>query len=120
MYRLLLSSFISVLFTQAVVAQNKVPVTRFTLDNGLQVWLHEDHTRPEVFGAVVVNGGTKLDDADATGMAHYLEHMLFKGTTDLGTTDYEKEKIHLAKIDSLYEQLARTTDKDLRKAIQLA
>jgi zinc protease len=111
--------FLCGLISCSTFAQSKIPVTRFTLDNGLQVWLHEDHTRPEVFGAVVVNGGAKLDEADATGMAHYLEHMLFKGTTDLGTTDYEKEKIHLDKIDSLYERLGVTTDKDARKTIQL-
>jgi zinc protease len=108
------------IITPTAFSQNKIPVTRFTLDNGLQVWLHEDHTKPEVFGAVVVNGGAKLDEAHATGMAHYLEHMLFKGTNELGTTNYEKEKIHLQKIDSLYETLGNTTDKEKRKIIQLS
>jgi zinc protease len=101
-------------------AQKALEVTQFTLANGLQVWIHQDDSRPEIFGAMVVNGGAKLDEPHATGMAHYLEHMLFKGTTELGTTDFEKEKIHLDKIDSLYEVLGKTNDKNQRLAIQLA
>ncbi len=51
-------------------------------------------------------------------MAHYLEHMLFKGTTKMGTIDYEKEKVHLDKITALYDQLAQTNDKEERLEIQ--
>ena len=70
--------------------------------------------------AVVVNGGAKLDEEHANGMAHYLEHMLFKGTTETGTTDFEKEKVHLDKIDSLYEVLGKTSVQEKREAIQIA
>lgn len=52
----------------------------FTLNNGLTVMLSEDHNQSKVFGAVVVKAGGKTDPKEATGMAHYLEHMLFKGT----------------------------------------
>ena len=115
-----LCKLLLLLCCSSLFGQTQLKVTRFTLANGLQVWLHEDRSRPEVFGAVVVNGGAKLDEADATGMAHYLEHMLFKGTQELGTTDYASEKIHLDKIDSLYEVLGKTTDKEKRRLIQLA
>lgn len=94
-------------------------IETYQLPNGLTIYLHEDKTRPEVLGAVVVNGGAIWDPEDATGIAHYLEHMLFKGTSEMGTTDFSKESIHLAKIDSLYEELGKTKSEDLRKAIQL-
>jgi zinc protease len=90
----------------------------FTLNNGLKVYLSENHDVPQVFGLVVVKAGGKNDPADATGMAHYLEHMLFKGTTTLGTIDYEKEKPYLDKINDLYEQLGNTSNEEERKNIQ--
>lgn len=120
MKRSVLLFFILTALTIRIFAQSNLVVHRFTLSNGLQVWLHEDHNKPEIFGCVVVNGGAKLDEAHATGMAHYLEHMLFKGTRELGTTDYEKEKVYLDKIDSLYEELGETTDPEKRKALQAA
>lgn len=92
-------------------------VTSVTLDNGFRVFLTENHERPEVFGAVVVNTGAKNDPADNTGMAHYLEHMLFKGTTALGTTDWAAEQPHQARIEALYDELGQADD-DAREAIQ--
>jgi zinc protease len=114
--RLLILLF--VLFPCFCKAQN-LQVETFKLPNGLTIYLHEDHTRPEVFGAVVVNGGSVWDPEDATGIAHYLEHMLFKGTAELGTENYEKEAFHLAKIDSLYDELSKTREENARRSIQL-
>ncbi len=88
------------------------------MENGMKVYLVENHDKPEISGAIVVNVGSKNDPADNTGMAHYLEHMLFKGTKDLGTIDYEKEKVHLDKIVSLYDELGKETDEEKRKVIQ--
>jgi len=93
-------------------------LTEITLENGLKVYLVEDHTRPLVFGSVVVKAGSKYDPADATGIAHYLEHMLFKGTAMMGTTDFVAEKTYLDKIDALYEKLGQAEKEDERKAIQ--
>ena len=70
----------------------QIKVEEFKLENGLSVILHEDHSKPEVFGVVAVKAGGKNDPENATGMAHYQEHMLFKGTEELGTIDWEKEK----------------------------
>ena len=67
---------------------NPLDVEIYKLDNGLTVMLNEDHNETSVFGAVVVDGGGKRDPSDATGIAHYLEHVLFKGTSKLGTIDY--------------------------------
>ncbi len=97
---------------------NAQEVEEYKLKNGLTVYLNEDHNSPEVFGMVVTKAGGKDDPADATGMAHYQEHMLFKGTTKLGTTNWEKEKVHIDKIFELYDKLGKTTDEEKRKAIQ--
>ena len=90
----------------------------YTLENGLTVMLNEDHNETSVFGAVVLDAGGKRDPSDATGIAHYLEHVLFKGTSELGTTDYEKEKVFLDSIAVLYDELAlKKSDKE-RLSIQ--
>lgn len=82
------------------IAQNNnlLQVETYKLENGLTVYLNPDSTATKVFGAVAVNAGSKNENPNATGMAHYLEHLLFKGTTTMGTLDYEKEKPHLDKI----------------------
>lgn len=95
-----------------------IGVKEYHLKNGLTVYLSENHDEPRVFGAIVVKTGGKKDPSDNTGMAHYLEHMLFKGTEELGTTDYQKEKIHLDEINRLYDLLGKTTDPKERLAIQ--
>lgn len=95
-------------------------VSQFTLDNGMQVYLMEDPDMATIFGAVAIRAGGKYDPADATGMGHYLEHMLFKGTQTMGTTDYQKEKPYLDRIDSLYEVLGQTQGEEERDAVQKA
>jgi predicted Zn-dependent peptidase len=91
-------------------------VKEYTLDNGLTVWLNEDHSQPKVFGAVVVMAGSK--DSPNTGIAHYFEHIMFKGTSKIGTTDYEAERKYLDMIALKYDELAATTDAVLRHSIQ--
>lgn len=99
-------------------SNDPINVKQYVLKNGLTVLLSENHDIPQVFGMVVVKAGGKNDPADATGLAHYLEHMLFKGTTTMGTINYEKEKPFLDKINDLYEELGKTTDPEARKKIQ--
>ncbi len=93
-------------------------VETFKLKNGLTVYLNEDHTMPMVHGMVVVKGGSKRDPADATGIAHYFEHIMFKGTDKLGTINYAKEKVYLDSISTLYDNLRATNDEDKRLEIQ--
>tara|TARA_B110000444_G_scaffold57049_1_gene53215 strand:- start:1784 stop:4711 length:2928 start_codon:yes stop_codon:yes gene_type:complete len=76
----------------------------YTLDNGLKVYLSSYDDAPRVQTNIAVRAGSKNDPAHATGLAHYLEHMLFKGTDKYGTLDYSKEKPLLDKIESLYEE----------------
>lgn len=99
-------------------ASNPPKIETYTLDNGLTIILREDHTQPKVFGVVITKAGAKDDPEDATGMAHYQEHMLFKGTETLGTIDWEKEKPHIDKIFELYDQLGQTQNDSVRKEIQ--
>jgi predicted Zn-dependent peptidase len=89
----------------------------YELDNGLKVYLSENHDSPRFEAHIAVRTGSKNDPAETTGLAHYLEHLLFKGTTRLGTLDYEKEKPHLDRIIALYEQHFHETDPEKRKAI---
>ncbi len=93
-------------------------VQTYKLDNGLTVYLNEDHNTTSVFGAVVVRGGGKRDPKDATGIAHYLEHLLFKGTDKMGTTNYDLEKVYLDSIQIKYDELTQTEDDSARLTIQ--
>ncbi|WP_146661034.1 M16 family metallopeptidase [Enhygromyxa salina] len=95
-----------------------IGVKQIVLDNGLTVLLSENHERPEVFGAVVVRTGGKNDPADNTGMAHYLEHMLFKGTKTLGTSNWAAEQQLQAQIVELYERHKRATTDEQRAKLQ--
>ena len=81
----------------ATAESNPLEVKELKLSNGLTVWLNEDHTQPKVFGALVVKAGAK--DCPNTGIAHYLEHVLFKGTQRIGTVDYEAEKVWLEMLE---------------------
>ena len=98
--------------------ENPLNVHTFILDNGLTVYLNEDHNTTSVFGAVAVRGGGKRDPKDATGIAHYLEHLLFKGTQDMGTINFELEKVYLDSIELKYEELGSTSDENERMKIQ--
>ena len=89
----------------------------YTLDNGLKVYMTVNKDEPRIQTYIAVHAGGKDDPADNTGLAHYLEHMMFKGTEQFGTQDYEAEKPLLAKIDSLYEVYGGLTDPAQREAV---
>ncbi|MGH8464130.1 MAG: M16 family metallopeptidase, partial [Pseudomonas sp.] len=89
----------------------------YELDNGLQVYLTENHEEPRFYAEIAVKAGSRNDPADATGLAHYLEHLLFKGTQTLGTIDYAAEKPYLDQITALYEQHFAETDPAARAEI---
>lgn len=89
----------------------------YTLDNGLKVFISVYKNAPRFYAAIAVRTGSKNDPHDNTGMSHYLEHMMFKGTTHFGTPDYAKEASVLNKIEDLFEVYRGTTDEAKRKAI---
>ncbi|MDR2627002.1 MAG: insulinase family protein, partial [Dysgonamonadaceae bacterium] len=75
----------------------------YTLDNGLKVYLSKNADEPRIQTVIAVRAGAKDDPRDNTGLAHYLEHMMFKGTDHYGTSDWEKEKPLLDSIVNLFE-----------------
>ena len=92
-------------------------VTIHRLSNGLTVYISTDRQKPRFTSWIAVRTGSRMDPADSTGLAHYLEHMLFKGTNELGTLDIEQEQVHLDRIAQLYDDLRKTEDAKERDAI---
>ncbi|MDR2358427.1 MAG: insulinase family protein [Prevotellaceae bacterium] len=89
----------------------------YTLDNGLKVYLTVNKSEPRIQTYIPVRVGGKNDPQETTGLSHYLEHLLFKGTGDFGTKDYAAEKPLLDQIEALYETYRATTGDAERKAI---
>ena len=111
--------FVAVMASVLAQAGNINPALQvkvFKLSNGMTVWLNEDHSQPKVFGAVVVKAGAK--DCPNTGIAHYFEHIMFKGTDRIGTVDYQAEKPWLDSISVQYDLLSQTQDEAERTKIQ--
>ena len=92
-------------------------VREYTLGNGLKVFLSVYKDAPRIQTYIAVRAGSKNDPAETTGLAHYLEHMLFKGSHQLGTTDWERERVEIQKIENLYEVYRQTSDSSRRAAI---
>ena len=101
----------------SLVVNAQLQVKELKLKNGMTVWLNEDHSQPKVFGAVVVKAGAK--DCPNTGIAHYFEHIMFKGTDRIGTIDYQAEKPWLDSISAQYDLLSQTKDDAERTRIQM-
>ena len=104
-------------FSYDTVPNDPTHTRIYKLENGLTVYLSVYKNAPRVYTSIPVRAGSKNDPSDATGLAHYLEHMLFKGTDQYGTKDFAKEQIELRKIDSLYDVYGKTTDALQRKKI---
>lgn len=98
------------------VAGDPMQARIYTLPNGLKVYLSVNNEKPRVTAHIAVNTGSRNDPAETTGLAHYLEHLMFKGTQRFGTTNYEAEKPYLEKISQLYEEYRQLTDSVARKA----
>ena len=93
------------------------PVQEYTLKNGLKVFISINKNAPRIQTAITVKAGSKYDPPQTTGLAHYLEHMLFKGTHKFGTTNFEKEKPYLDAISDLFEKRMHEPDEAKKKAI---
>lgn len=87
-------------------------VTIHRLRNGLTVYLSVDHEQPRFAAWIAIRAGGRHDPPHSTGLAHYLEHMLFKGTERLGTLDAAAEAAHLGRIAALYGTLPRAVGRD--------
>jgi len=104
-------------YTYKYVTNDPAKARFYTLKNGLTVILSPTQKDPRIQCYIATKAGSKTDPATNTGLAHYLEHMLFKGTDKFGSLNWAKEKPELDKIDALYEVYNKTTDAERRKTI---
>lgn len=101
-------------YTYETVPGDPLQARIYTLDNGLKVYLSVYDEEPRIQTYVAVRVGSKHDPAETTGLAHYFEHLMFKGTSTFGTIDWEKEKILLDEIERLFEIYRVQTDDEIR------
>ena len=99
------------------VADDPLHSRIYTLDNGLKVYMTVNGEAPRIQTYIAVRVGSKNDPLETTGLAHYFEHLMFKGTKSFGTQDYEAERPMLDEIERLFEVYRTTTDADERRAI---
>ncbi|MGK0413330.1 MAG: zinc protease, partial [Polaribacter sp.] len=104
-------------FSYETVENDPTGLRLYTLENGLKVYLSKNTDEPKIQTFIGVRAGSKYDPSDNTGLAHYLEHMVFKGTDNIGTQDYEKEEIYLKRISDLFE--AHKAENDPEKKITI-
>ncbi|MDV3309749.1 MAG: insulinase family protein [Cyclobacteriaceae bacterium] len=103
-------------YTYEYVTNDPMGVRVYTLKNGLKVYLSDYKIAPRIQTCIAVRAGGRNDPADNTGLAHYLEHMMFKGTSEFGTLDWEKERVLLDSIESMFQHYRTLTDAADRKA----
>jgi predicted Zn-dependent peptidase len=104
-------------YTYETVENDPTNARIYTLKNGLKVYLSVNKNAPRIQTFIAVRTGSKNDPAETTGLAHYLEHMLFKGTDKFGTLDYKKESKLIQEIVDLYELHFKTNDAEKRRKI---
>ena len=104
-------------YTYKTVSGDPMQARFYTLENGLTVILTENKKEPRIAAKIAVRAGSNTDPKEHTGLAHYLEHLLFKGTDQYGTGNWEKEKPYIDKITDLYEVYTKTADPAKRKEI---
>jgi predicted Zn-dependent peptidase len=104
-------------YTYESVPNDPMKVRIYTLDNGLKVYMSVNKEEPKIQITLATNAGSKLDPSETTGLAHYFEHLMFKGTTHFGTTNWETEEPLLNQIEELFELYRKTTDDKERTLI---
>ena len=102
-------------YSYETVAGDPLKARIYTLDNGLKVYLSKYAASPRIQTYIAVKAGGKNDPSNATGLAHYLEHMMFKGTADFGTLDWKKEKPMLDSIENMFNHYSTLTNAEERK-----
>lgn len=104
-------------YTYETVKNDPLKTRIYTLDNGLKVYMSVNKAEPRIETYIAVKVGGKNDPSETTGLAHYFEHLMFKGTQQFGTSNYEAEKPLLDQIEQLFEVYRKTTDDAERAAI---
>ena len=104
-------------YSYETVPNDPLKARIYTLPNGLKVYMTVNKETPRIQTYIAVRVGGKNDPAETTGLAHYFEHLMFKGTEKFGTQNYEVEKPLLDEIEKKFEVYRKTTDEAERKAI---
>lgn len=104
-------------YTYRYVTEDPMQARFYTLKNGLTVVLSVNKKEPRIQTLIGVRAGSDNDPADHTGLAHYLEHLLFKGTNKFGSLDWDKERTYLNQIEGLYNTYNNTSESNARKAV---
>ncbi|MEL6972012.1 MAG: pitrilysin family protein, partial [Bacteroidota bacterium] len=104
-------------YTYDTIAGDALGVRAYTLQNGLRVFLSVNKNEPRIFTNICFRVGSKYDPADTTGLAHYMEHMLFKGTSKIGATNWEAESALLEQIADLFETYRHTSEDEKRQEL---
>ena len=104
-------------YSYETVPNDPLKARIYTLPNGLKVYMTVNKETPRIQTYIAVRVGGKNDPAETTGLAHYFEHLMFKGTQKFGTQNYEAEKPLLDEIEKMFEIYRKTTDEEQRKAI---
>jgi predicted Zn-dependent peptidase len=101
------------------VPGDPIQVKMHTLSNGLRLFLSVNKEEPRIYTEIPVRVGSKHDPADTTGLAHYFEHMMFKGTDKLGSLDWPKEKVLLDQIEQLFEAHRKEQDPEKKRTLYM-
>jgi zinc protease len=97
-------------YTYETVTNDPMGVRIYTLKNGLKVYFSVIRDAPRIQTLISVKAGSLIEPEQTTGLAHYFEHLMFKGTSHFGSTNWEKEKVFLDQISALFEKRRETTD----------
>lgn len=104
-------------FDYETVPGDPIGVKIYTLPNGMKMYMSINKEEPRIQTNIAVRAGSKHDPAETTGLAHYLEHMMFKGTRNIGALNWKEENIKLKQISDLYEKHRMEKDFEKRKEI---
>lgn len=117
MRKFIMTLVVTLFVAAGIMAQTKNyghGLQEYKLPNGLTVYLWEDKDASECTGFVAFRAGSADEPIEYTGLAHYLEHMLFKGTNKIGAIDWAKEEPLYKDIIALYDRFNAETDEAKR------
>ncbi|MCL2130932.1 MAG: insulinase family protein [Lentimicrobiaceae bacterium] len=101
-------------YTYESVPNDPLKARIYTLDNGMKVYMSVDKNEPMIKATLATKAGSKLDPSETTGLAHYFEHLMFKGTKNFGTKDYAAEEPLLNEIERLFEEYRKIDESETK------
>lgn len=104
---------------QPYLEKVKDNITEFTLDNNIKFIVLENKKAPVISFVTYVDVGGANEPDGKTGVAHFLEHLAFKGTTEIGTNNYEEEKVILDKLDQVFAEIKQLQKEENQEKLAL-